>query len=97
MAPIVTFFRRKMDTAMDEKKSSVAYASKDQTDTVKAVEDYSKSPPTRSGTGREENPCKKSSKPLSKRGHSKWRCKDVKQHPLSSKLSKDQYDTRLEA
>lgn len=65
MMLIATFISLEANTAMDENKYSVLYPSKELMNTIKTVDDDSKSPLRTSDSGSEKIPCKKSFKRLS--------------------------------
>lgn len=93
MAPMGTSVRRKTDTATEKKKFSTAVEPKVPRDIILVFDDDNESPPSRSDSGSEKIPLKKSSKRCSKRSHSKRRRKDARRHSSSSKSSKEKYDT----
>lgn len=72
---------------MDEKKYSVASASKEPMDRGKTVDDDRESTESRSDSRSEAITGKKSSKHCSKRPYSKRKCKDEKRHSSSSRSS----------
>lgn len=58
MEPIATFLRRQKDTAMEQRKYSTAFASKQLIATVPTFKDDSKSSPSRSDSGNDNCPVK---------------------------------------
>lgn len=87
MAPIATFVRRRSDTAMEEKKYSFVYTSKEPANAEMTVNDDSKTPPSRFDCGDDEVPRWKSAKCHSKRHQNTERNKYVNRFSCSSKSS----------